>query len=165
MKQSHRPLWGAMAMCILLSGCTPDELVWDLPDTNPVHVDNAPGGNSGGGTGGGNTESLELCGSNNCSQISSVNAELTTGPSWRNGGSFPDTVVNVSAQAIQDMSSSIFPPIAISGCGSGFQVLNPGIGNTTSRPFSGTATTSAPPFSRETIKGEMVMTGFNGKPI
>jgi len=86
MKQSHRPLWGAMAMCILLSGCTPDELVWDLPDTNPVHVDNAPGGNSGGGTGGGNTESLELCGSNNCSQISSVNAELTTGPSWEEWG-------------------------------------------------------------------------------
>lgn len=61
---------------LFLESCTPDELVWDLPATNPVH--DTDGGNGTNGP----QENLELCGSNDCTVLSGVNAETTSGPSW-----------------------------------------------------------------------------------
>ena len=65
---------------LFLGSCTPEELVWDLPATNPVHEANGGSGTSG------SQEILEFCGSNDCSALSEVNAVTTSGPSWEEWG-------------------------------------------------------------------------------
>ena len=77
---SKMRIFMVVTLSTLVVACTPDELLLDLPATNPNHETDNGGG--GGGGGGGNSENLELCGSNNCNQLNSVSAETTSGPSW-----------------------------------------------------------------------------------
>ena len=64
-----------LALIPLQMACTPEELVWDLPRTNPL--DNESDGSA---------IPFELCASDNCSNLNTVTTQLTGGPSWESWG-------------------------------------------------------------------------------